>query len=85
MRINITKKTRRLETISERDVLIFPDREEEIVEVDVKMQRLYTQRETKSDTDKQFPFRTETVAYHGEKVTPNSIGHVIDYTKRRKK
>jgi len=91
MRINIRNRTRRLETISKRDILIFPDREEEVREVDVRGCALYTQRKVRNqDKDsvvkpKDFPFKIDYVVYDRiGKISPNSGGRVYDYKKMRK-
>jgi len=91
MKINIKNKSRRLETISMGDVLLFPDREETVREVDIKSCSLYTRRLSKNTDNesiispKDFPFIVESIAYHTEKITPTSKGHRYDWnwTKRR--
>ena len=91
MKINITKRSRRLETISKGDLLLFPDRGETVREVDIKSCSLYTRRLSKNtDNDsivspKDFPLIEESIAYHTEKITPASKGWRYDWnwTKRR--
>jgi len=91
MKINIKKRARRLETISEGDILVFPDREEEVSEIDIRGCALYTKRKVENkDTNsiikpKEFPYKVEFVAYKiREKVFPNSEGSVYDFIKMRK-
>jgi hypothetical protein len=80
MKINITNKSRRLETISKGDLLIFSDREESVEEVDIKINRLYTQRTRNIEKGE----ITEQIVYDNvTKITPDSIGRVYDWVKRR--
>lgn len=44
IKIKITKKGKRLEDLSKGDILVFPNREEEIRIIDKEMDWLYTQR-----------------------------------------
>ncbi len=88
MKIDITKKSRRLEIISKGDLLLFPDREETVREVDVKSCSLYTRRLSKNTDNesivspKDFPLIEESIAYHTEKITPTSKGWRYDWIKR---
>ena len=91
MKINLKKRTRRLETISKRDILIFFDRDEKVREVDIMGCALYTERkgENKDKNSvvkpEDFPFKIEYVAYGRiQKISPNSEGHVYDWKKMRK-
>lgn len=76
----MTNKSRKLETISKGDLLVFPDREESVSEVDIKTNRLYTQRTMNIEEG----IITEQVIYCGViEITPNSIGKIYDWLKRR--
>jgi hypothetical protein len=81
MRINVVKRSRKLEKISDGDILIFPDREETVKEVDNLTGALYTERPNNSEKGW---IKTESVAYSNiEKVHAGSVGHVYDWVKRR--
>jgi len=83
MKINIKNRCRRLETISQDDLLIFSDRNEIVEKVDLQSRALYTKRTVKNN-DKPFPIKVEKVAYNDiEKINSNSYGQVYDWTKRR--
>ena len=90
MRINVKAKSRRLETISVGDVLVFRDREEIVDEVDTLAGDLHTKRNVRN-TDKKsllnfrtFPFKQEYVVYNKiEKIYPESTGEVYDWIKMR--
>ena len=90
MRINIKNRTRRLETIHKEDVLIFPDREETVEEVDRLTGNLYIER-TIPNIDRNspispedFPIKVEKVAYRGiDRITPFSQRRIYDWEKRR--
>ncbi len=83
MKINIKNRSRRLETISQGDILIFNDKNEIVEKVDLQARALYTKRIVKNN-DKHFPIKIEKVAYNDiEKINPNSYGQVYDWTKRR--
>ena len=83
MKINIIRRSRRLETISKGDVLIFPDREETVTEVDCMIGAIYTER--LNDSEKRW-LKTESVAYGEsiEKIHRGSVGHVYDWVKKRR-
>ena len=76
-RINITKSSRRLETISKGDILIFLDREEVVKDVDIMMGNLYTKRkEILQDRN-----RINSVVYDSiEKIYPQSKGRIYNWT-----
>ena len=81
-RINITKNSRRLETISKGDILIFPDREEIVMEVDIQIGHLYTERKKAMKDNSKYSQILEKICYDGiERVHPQSNGHVYDYIK----
>lgn len=83
MKINIKNRCRRLETISENDLLIFNDRKETVEKVDLQSRALYTKRTVKNN-DKHFPIKVEKVVYNNiEKMNLNSYGQVYDWIKRR--
>jgi hypothetical protein len=91
MRINLNKRNRRLEKISEQDVLIFPDREERVEEINFDVRMLYTSRNVKNKsilTRKRFPTKTEAIAYfipdYLGVITPNSEGEVYNSKLMRK-
>ena len=94
MRINVKTRSRRLETISAGDILVFKNREEVVRTIDILEQTgyaLYTKRIVKN-TDKKsplnpkdFPFKEEFVSYpYIEIVFPSSEGVAYRSKKMRK-
>jgi len=83
MRINVTRRSRRLETISGGDVLVFKNREEKVSGVDVLSNLLYAERtvQNKDWDSATFPVKKESVLYKGEKIYSASKGEVVDWIK----
>jgi len=78
MEIN-TKDKPRLETISEGNVLVFPDREEVVIRANSSEKCLITRRDIFTPSLKDIPFLKnvrEFVTYNINKIKPNSSGEV---------
>jgi hypothetical protein len=78
MRINVKTKGRRLETISQGDILVFKDREEIVEEVNNKALNLFTTRLVES-SNATCALRKDFVAYKKiNEISTFSKGEVYD-------
>ena len=81
MRIHVEERSRKLDTISKGDILVFGDREETVEEVDVPSGTLSTRR----DFESRNLVGEEAVVYNPvERIYPTSQGKVYDWKKRLK-
>ncbi|MEK6827111.1 MAG: hypothetical protein AABX99_01345 [Nanoarchaeota archaeon] len=78
--IFIDAKGKKLEALSEGDVLLFPCcREEKVLEVSLLFRELYVQR-TRDKDNKKFPKIVYELNSSGE-ITSNSVGRIYEYGK----